>query len=154
MARALAPRFGLDADAAQRAAAEVAAVLALPVLDRARAAPRVHRELRVWFPDGEHLVEGQVDLVFEEADGLVVVDYKTDAWADAGDLDAKVARYRLQGATYALALATATGRPVTRCVFVFLAPEGAQEREVSDLPGAVEEVRALLAESSAAATTP
>ena len=36
--------------------------------------------------------------------GLVVVDYKTDAWRDEADLDAKVARYRLQGASYALAL--------------------------------------------------
>ena len=32
-----------------------------------------------WSPDGEHLVEGKVDLVFEEEGQLVVVDYKSDA---------------------------------------------------------------------------
>ena len=48
---------------------------------RARAA-RVWRELPLWFPEGAHLVEGIVDLVFEEDGQLVVVDYKTDAIAD------------------------------------------------------------------------
>jgi hypothetical protein len=79
----------------------------------------------------------------------VVVDYKTDGWATEADLDAKVARYRLQGASYALALAEATGEPVVRCVFLFLAPAGAVARDVSDLDGAVEEVRVLMREPSA-----
>ena len=58
---------------------------ACPVIDRARRAPRVWRELSLWFPDGAHLVEGIVDLVFEEDGQLVVVDYKSDAIAaDAG----------------------------------------------------------------------
>ena len=47
--------------------------------------------------------------MYRTPDGLVVVDYKTDAWRDDADLDAKVARYRLQGASYALALEAATG---------------------------------------------
>ena len=38
------------------------------------------------------------------------------------DLDAKLARYRLQGASYALALEAATGEPVARCMFLFLTP--------------------------------
>ncbi len=111
--------------------------------------------LSVAAPDGEPvIVEGYVDLVVDTPDGLVVVDYKTDAWRDQRDLDAKVARYRLQGATYALALEAATGRPVTRCVFVFLGDDGAEERDVSDLPQATRDVATLLAASSAAATRP
>ncbi len=95
-----------------------------------------------------HTLEGYVDLVYRTNDGLVVVDYKTDAWRDESDLDAKVARYRLQGASYALALEAATGEPVARCVFVFLGTDGADERQVSDLPRAIDEVRAFLSASA------
>ena len=119
-------------------------------------------------------LEGYVDLVYRGPDGLVVVDYKTDAWRDQSDLDDKVARYRLQGASYTLALEIATGEPVAACVFLFLgqaaqgpalpaeqgpalpaeqgpalpATGSAEERAVSDLPQAIAEVRALLAASS------
>jgi ATP-dependent exoDNAse (exonuclease V) beta subunit len=163
----LATGEGIDDVAAAQAAAEGVIGYEHDIAARARAAlnapvvrdaleHRYRREMYVGAPvDGfDGVIEGYVDLVVERPDGLVVVDYKTDAWHDDDDLDAKVARYRLQGATYALALATATGRPVNRCVFVFLGPEGAVEREVSDLPGAVADVRALLAASSAGATTP
>jgi ATP-dependent helicase/nuclease subunit A len=92
-------------------------------------------------------LEGYVDLVFRH-DGLVVVDYKTDAWRDHADLDEKVARYRLQGASYALALEAATGERVTRCVFLFLRNGGAEAREVTDLERAIEEVRARLVASA------
>ncbi len=72
---------------------------------------------------------------------------------DAGDLTAKVGRYRTQAAAYALALETATGEPVRRCVFVFLGDGApgrgtAVEREVSDLPRAVAELRDRLAGSA------
>ncbi len=99
-------------------------------------------------------LEGYVDLVYRRSDGLVVVDYKTDAWRDEADLDATVARYRLQGASYAVALELATGEPVAECVFVFLGEGEARERAVSDLRQAMAEVRALLAGSGAIATTP
>ena len=68
--------------------------------------------------------------------------------------DAKVARYRLQGASYAVALEQATGETVVECVFVFLGSTEARERSVSDLRAAMREVRAALGASSAAATTP
>ena len=79
IAGALAPRFGLDEEAARRAGEHVARALGTPVMERARRAERVWRELPLWFPEGEDLVEGVVDLVFEESGRLVVVDYKTDA---------------------------------------------------------------------------
>ena len=59
------------------------------------------REMYVATPVDGTTLEGYVDLVYRRPDGLVVVDYKTDAWSSDADLDAKVARYRLQGAAYA-----------------------------------------------------
>ena len=74
-------------------------------------------------------------------DGLTVVDYKTDAAPDdEAEIDAAVARYRLQGASYAVAVEEALGRPVARCVFLFLRADGAVEREVVDLDAATAEV--------------
>ena len=69
-------------------------------------------------------LEGYVDLVYRDDDGLVVVDYKTDAVGDAADLARRMAHYRIQGAAYALAVGDATGEPVVACVFVFLDPAG------------------------------
>jgi ATP-dependent exoDNAse (exonuclease V) beta subunit len=150
---------GVDETAAAQAAAEgvigrerdIAALarsaLASPTVREAVASNDYRREMYVATRVGEHTLEGYVDLVYRTPQGLVVVDYKTDAWRDEVDLDVKIARYRLQGASYALALEAATAEPVTRCVFLFLGPDRAEEREVNDLPRAIEEVRALLAAS-------
>jgi ATP-dependent exoDNAse (exonuclease V) beta subunit len=74
MAEALAPSFGLSAVAARRATMSVAETLALPVMERARRATRVYRELPVWLPQDGELIEGVIDLAFEEDGALVVVD--------------------------------------------------------------------------------
>ncbi|HEY8232066.1 MAG TPA: UvrD-helicase domain-containing protein, partial [Vicinamibacteria bacterium] len=111
MARALAPSHGLDATAAARAAAQVESVLALPVVERARRAARLWRELPFWFPDGADLVEGVVDLVFEEDGELVVVDYKSDAIADEQALE-QAAHHALQLQLYGRGLTQALGLPV------------------------------------------
>jgi ATP-dependent helicase/nuclease subunit A len=55
------------------------------------------------------LIEGIVDLAFEEQDGWTVVDYKTDRELAAIGED----RYRRQVALYASAIAQATGRPAS-----------------------------------------
>ena len=120
MAAALAPVFSLDAEAARRAAAAASSVLALPVLERARRAPRLWRELRVWFPEGAELVEGLVDLVFEEDGGLVVVDYKTDHVAAAQAL-AQAAHHAPQLQLYGRGLAQATGLTVVERLVLFTA---------------------------------
>jgi ATP-dependent helicase/nuclease subunit A len=150
---------GVDETAAAQAAAEgvigrerdIAALarsaLASATVREAVAGNDYRREMYVATRIDDHTLEGYVDLVYRTPQGLVVVDYKTDAWNDELDLDVKIARYRLQGASYALALEAATGEPVTRCVFLFLGADRAQEREVNDLPRAIEEVRALLAGS-------
>ena len=58
-------------------------------------------------PDG-HLVEGQLDLAFEEAPGWTVVDFKTDEPTP----DSRLV-YRRQLARYCAALRESTGRPVS-----------------------------------------
>ncbi|HXY92623.1 MAG TPA: 3'-5' exonuclease, partial [Acidimicrobiia bacterium] len=150
---------GVDDTAAAQAAAEGVigrerdiAALARSALASATVREAVEHEFRremyVATALGDRTLEGYVDLVYRSPTGLVVVDYKTDAWRDQGDLDAKVARYRLQGASYALALSEATGEPVARCVFLFLGTERAEARDVTDLARAVEEVRAILEASA------
>jgi ATP-dependent helicase/nuclease subunit A len=127
-----------DGDVERRARSALKA----PIVAAARAANRRWRELYVSAPVGERgrLIEGYIDLLFEDERGeLVVVDYKTDA-----DLDTAADRYRLQAATYALALETTLGRPVARAVFVFCRPDGAVEREVTDLREAIDDVRVLV----------
>ena len=58
-------------------------------------------------PDGS-LVEGVLDLAFEDADGWTVVDFKTDA-----EIGGELGRYRRQVALYASVVAKATGKDVT-----------------------------------------
>jgi ATP-dependent exoDNAse (exonuclease V) beta subunit len=120
MALALAPSFGLDAEAAARAAAQVERTLSLPVIERARRARRVFRELALWFPEGASLVEGKVDLVFEEDETLVVVDYKSDTIAEEHAL-AQAAHHAPQLQLYARGLAQAAGMSVRERLVVFTA---------------------------------
>jgi len=120
MAEALAPSFGLDPDAARRAGDAARRALALPVMQRARAASRVWRELPVWLPQGADLVEGVVDLVFEEDGALVVVDYKTDHIAPEQAL-AQAAHHAPQLQLYGRALAVATGASVRDRLVLFTA---------------------------------
>ncbi|MEY2464767.1 MAG: ATP-dependent helicase/nuclease subunit [Acidimicrobiaceae bacterium] len=134
------------ADAAEQVAHLAASALASPVVLEARASTRRWREVAVVAPiaDGRY-VEGYLDLLFEDANGdLVVVDYKTDRARTDAELDAAMGRYRLQAAAYALALEATLGRPVARAVFVFTRSDTAVEREVTDLPTAVAEARTLV----------
>ncbi len=120
-----------------------ASVLAAPVLELARAG-RAWREVPVAAPIGATMLEGFIDLLIEGPDGLIVVDYKTDHVPNDADIDAAMARYRIQGAAYALALESALGRPVTRVVFVFARRGGAVEREITDVRDAIDGVRAFV----------
>jgi ATP-dependent exoDNAse (exonuclease V) beta subunit len=120
MAEAMAPSYSLDPTAARQASAQAARALALPLFDRARQAARAWRELGLWFPDGEYLVEGVVDLVFEEDGRLVVVDYKSDAIEEAQAL-AQAAHHAPQLQLYGRGLAQALGLPVGERLVLFTA---------------------------------
>jgi ATP-dependent helicase/nuclease subunit A len=120
MAEALAPRFGLDATAARRAGEEAARALASPLMERARRSRRLWRELPLWFPQDGELIEGVVDLVFEEAGRLVVVDYKTDHITEEQAL-AQAAHHAPQLQLYGRGLTQATGLPVAERLVLFTA---------------------------------
>lgn len=92
-----------------------------------RAAAREHwREIYVGVPhDTYGVLEGYIDLLYRDDDGLVIVDYKTDAWRNEDDLNDKVERYAVQLGAYADAVSTAVGEPVVRSLLVFAAGNGA-----------------------------
>lgn len=95
-----------EVSAASRA---VLAALAHPLLRRASVAERrgaCRRETPVTLTDAEGLLEGVVDLAFEEDGAWVVVDFKTDT-----DLQAHRAAYEQQVGLYVTAIARATGAP-------------------------------------------
>ena len=68
------------------------------------------REIYPEEPEGEEiLVQGIIDVYFEEADGLTVLDYKTDSVSSEKELAEK---YRVQLEYYARALERTTGKRV------------------------------------------
>jgi ATP-dependent exoDNAse (exonuclease V) beta subunit len=98
------------ADEVSAAADTVARLLAHDVLRRARRADargacRRETPVTIVMPD-DALVEGVVDLAFEEAGQWTVVDYKTDRELEGVGEE----RYRRQVALYASAIARATGQ--------------------------------------------
>ena len=103
-----------------------AAILRSPAMERVRAARRVWRELPLaWYDAGQdRYVEGFVDLAFEEADGWILADYKTDAVPAAaqGGIGLLLERYRPQVDEYRRA-AAATGMQVAACG-LWLATDG------------------------------
>ncbi|MGH9142757.1 MAG: PD-(D/E)XK nuclease family protein, partial [Vicinamibacterales bacterium] len=105
--------LGLGADEAAAAAVVVERLLTHELLLRARAADargacRRETPITCTMPDGT-LVEGIVDLAFEENGAWTVVDYKTDRELAATGED----RYRRQVALYASAIGQATGQPAS-----------------------------------------
>jgi ATP-dependent helicase/nuclease subunit A len=101
--------LGAPADEIDAATALVGAALAHPLIRRARDAWRAGRcrretPLACREPDGS-LLEGVVDLAFEDADGWTVVDFKTDA-----EIGAELPRYRRQVGLYASVISKATGK--------------------------------------------
>jgi ATP-dependent exoDNAse (exonuclease V) beta subunit len=104
--------LGLESDAAARAAHIAGRVLAHDLLARARTAAQAgkcRRETPVSLVLGPRVIEGVVDLAFEEGGRWTVVDYKTDREIAAAGED----RYRRQIALYASAIAQATAAPAT-----------------------------------------
>ena len=108
-----------------------------PLVKRALNSGRWWRETPVAGLVGDGIVEGFIDLLFEEEDGFVIVDYKTDALGSDDEIERAMVRYRLQGGGYALALSKATGETVKEVSFLFLEPN--REVTVDDLSGAMKD---------------
>ena len=109
------------------------------LVERALRSGRWWREVPVAAPLGRGIVEGFIDLLFQEEDGFVIVDYKTDALRSDGEVERAMQRYRLQGGGYALALSEATGVFVKEVSFLFLNPNRVEP--IEDLPGAVRQAK-------------
>jgi ATP-dependent exoDNAse (exonuclease V) beta subunit len=108
--------LGMSDDEAGAAAEAVERVLGHELLRRASAAGlrgACRRETPVTCTlSGGVLVEGVVDLAFEDGGRWTVIDYKTDQELAAAEDE----RYRRQVALYASAIAEATGQPATGLV--------------------------------------
>ncbi len=90
-----------------------------PLLLRAHRAKRIFKELPFSYSFEGLLIEGIVDLLFEEKEGLVIVDYKTDAVSRA-ELESRWRAYRRQGSIYAAAMADISGQAVKEVSFIFV----------------------------------
>jgi ATP-dependent helicase/nuclease subunit A len=140
LSRRLAAESGSDEAERAEALALARSALGTPLLRRAAAAEALAREAPFAAEADGTLLEGFVDLVFLEAGGAVVVDYKTNR-VTAAETAAAAERYRPQAAVYARALAEALPVPVREVVFLFLRPGVAESIPVD---------AALLSEAAAA----
>jgi ATP-dependent exoDNAse (exonuclease V) beta subunit len=92
----------------EHSGAAALAALKHPLIERARRAKNVRRELPIMLKlDGARVLEGVIDLAFEAEDRWHIVDFKTDA-----DLERNRARYTRQLEWYALAVARLNNSPV------------------------------------------
>jgi ATP-dependent helicase/nuclease subunit A len=99
--------LGASIDERASAIEAVENALSAPLLARARAAARCHREYPLVSKlDDGRMLEGFIDLAFVEQDRWVIVDFKTDA-----DTSERRAQYERQLQWYGFALARLTGMP-------------------------------------------
>ena len=89
---------------------------------------------------GPVVIEGIIDLLYEDDDGqLVILDYKSDN-IEADKLDERMKQhYQWQGAAYAAAVERATGREVADVQFLFVRLDG-PARSIGNWRCLVEEV--------------
>ena len=97
---------------------------ASPLGRRAAAAARAGREFAFLLAIADAVVRGQIDLWFEDAGELTVVDYKTDQ-VSAEEAAARAEGYALQLRLYALALQRLTGRAPAMGYVYLLRPDAA-----------------------------
>ncbi|MBJ7332580.1 MAG: UvrD-helicase domain-containing protein [Solirubrobacteraceae bacterium] len=106
LVRTAAERAGVEPDDehVEEMAGLVTGFAASPLARRMAKAKRLHREHTFSLPLDGTLVNGIVDVVAQERDGWLVVDYKTDRLPDDLDRESYLeARYHVQRDTYALA---------------------------------------------------
>lgn len=124
-----------ESDALQPFAPHFERLMTGALAGRIRASGRVYRELPFSMAatarelglnesDERVVVQGIVDLAFEEDGALVLVDYKSNM-ADESTLQSLAGHYSLQLTLYARALALATGLPVRERLLYFLCADRA-----------------------------
>jgi len=108
VARTLARRYGITEANATRAIAMVERVLRLPLMDEARAATKIFREVPLAGNAMAGGVQGKADLLFERGGEWQVVEFKTDRLGTSDALGAHAG----QVAEYCTSLAHVVGAPV------------------------------------------
>ena len=112
-------------------------------------APRLWPEIPVAAsidtPRGPVVIEGIIDLLYQDDDGeLVILDYKSDRVDDNAAADAKLEHYRMQGVAYAAAVERATGNTVKAVHFLFVQLQDGL-REIDNLRDAVDGIAQTIA---------
>ncbi|MDO8689570.1 MAG: UvrD-helicase domain-containing protein [Dehalococcoidia bacterium] len=102
------------------------------VVRRAVASGGYHREVFVSARIEDTLLEGFIDLLFEDGGELVIADYKTDSLDGEDARRSALDRYGLQAGLYALAVEQVTGKPVREAVLVFV--HTGEEMRFGDIP--------------------
>ena len=103
-----------------------------------RAKAHAVREQSLLFAVDDHLLQGQIDLWFDDGAERVLIDYKTDQ-VTAEEAEGRAQDYALQIQLYAQALKQASGKRPDRGVLYFLRPNATVDVDVSS--GALDEAR-------------
>jgi ATP-dependent exoDNAse (exonuclease V) beta subunit len=101
-----------------------------PLGRRAARATRIAREFDFVMALEDLVINGQVDLWFEEGGELVIVDYKTDA-VTAAEAHYRARDYAMQLRLYALAVERVAGRTPDRAFLHFLRPNTVVEVDLT-----------------------
>ena len=104
-----------------------------------RDAASYYREVFVSAKLGDRLVEGFIDLLIDEPEGVSIVDYKTDRLSPK-QVQELGPEYEIQLGLYAWAVAETTKRPVKRATLLFLRPE--EERRYPDADALISKAKA------------
>lgn len=144
-AQLLGRQYGVDNETIERAVQLVEWGLGSDILRRASRAPRHWKELPFVYRHGKDLIEGFIDLAFEEDGEIVVVDYKTDAVKNKSDLEERLLLYAPQGVLYGAALEKIAKKKVKEVIFLFLSAK--QEKSIALGKGALRQAGRLLKEA-------
>jgi ATP-dependent exoDNAse (exonuclease V) beta subunit len=101
-----------------------------PLGRRAAKATRIEREFDFLMAVEGLVIHGQVDLWFEDAGELVIVDYKTDD-ASPAEAHRRAQDYALQLRLYAMAVEQLAGRAAGRAYLYFLRPDTVVEIDLA-----------------------
>ncbi|MBI2988071.1 MAG: UvrD-helicase domain-containing protein [Deltaproteobacteria bacterium] len=150
VALALGKKYGLRDDEALKGVEIITWGLKSDLLQRAARAEGLWRELPFVYVQNGTLIEGFVDLVFEEGEELVIVDFKTDR-VMGQELEERTRLYATQGLVYAMALERITRKKVKEVVFLFLSAKA--EKSIPLEQSEFRRVERLVEEVSAGETS-
>ena len=91
------------------------------LIKRILASDRYYKEVPFAFDENGTIVEGKIDVLFEEDGEITIVDFKTDK-VTRGELKERTGRYRSQVDTYRQAIVATCGRPPKEVILFFLHP--------------------------------